>query len=284
TLGVVTMLVGVAWLPVFLLPLRSGVLGVAAFGDLITLQVALEGVVLPLLALLAGTDLLAGELEDGTLLSIVTLPITRQACFVGKCLGRGGLFVALYLLVFSSAGAAVIVARGTAGWRDWSAVAAAGLVLSLVCGSIGTALGAAGRGRLKAFGGALTIWVVLVFALDALLLAVVVALAPPPPRGIGQHGHTEIQAPSGQDRHARVADVEEQAPAELSGWLMALNPVSLFRLTALVSSPELRPRLGLVLPVGATSRVIAMLIVGWLFWLCAPIAVGLGRFVRADLQ
>jgi len=284
TLGAAIMLAGVAWLPVILLPLRSGVLGVAAFGDLITLQIALEGVVLPLLALLAGADLLAGELEDGSLLSIVTLPISRQACFVGKCLGRGGLFVALYMLVFSSAGTSVIVARGTAGWRDWGTVVAAGLMLSLACGGLGTALGASGRGRLKAFGGALAIWVVLVFALDALLLAVVVALAPAPPSGIGEHGHTEVQAPSGQDPHARFADPEEQPPVELSGWLMALSPVSLFRLTALVSSPELRPRLGLVLPVGATSRVIAVLIVGWLLWLAAPVAVGIRRFVRADLQ
>jgi ABC-type transport system involved in multi-copper enzyme maturation permease subunit len=284
TLGAVALLLGVAWLPLILLPLRSGLLGVAAFGEMIPLLIALEGVILPLLALLAGADLLAGELEDGSLVSIVTLPISRRACFVGKCLGRSSLFVGLYLLVFASAGATVMLARGVAGWKDWTAVVGVGLVLSLACGAIGTTLGASGRGRLRAFGGALTSWIVLVFALDALLLAVVVALAPPPPSGVGEHGHGEIQAPAGEDPHARHAEPEGRAPAELSGWLMALNPVSLFRLTALVSSPELRPRLGLALPAGSPSEMVAVVTVGWLVWLTVPLLVGIRRFERADLQ
>jgi ABC-type transport system involved in multi-copper enzyme maturation permease subunit len=284
TLGAVALLMGVAWLPVLLLPLRSGLLGVAAFGEMIPLQIALEGVIVPLLALLAGADLLAGELEDGSLLSIVTLPISRRACFVGKCLGRGSLFVGIYLLVFASAGATVMLIQGVAGWQDWTAVAGVGLVLALACGAIGTTLGASGRGRLRAFGGALTVWIVLVFALDALLLAVVVALAPPPPSGVGEHGHSEIQAPAGEDPHARQAEPEGRTPAELSGWLMALNPVSLFRLTALVSSPELRPRLGLALPAGSPSEMFAVMTLGWLVWLATPLLVGIRLFQRADLH
>ena len=163
-------------------------------------------------------------------------------------------------------------------------VVGVGLVLSFACGAVGTTLGASGRGRLRAFGGALTVWTVLVFALDALLLAVVVALAPPPPSSIVEHGHSEIQAPANRDPHARHAEPEGRQPATLSGWLMALNPVSLFRLTALVSSPELRPRLGLVLPAGSPSKMFAVVTVGWLAWLVTPVIVGLRRFQRGDLH
>ena len=66
--------------------------------------------------------------------------------------------------------------------------------------------------------------------------------------------------------------------------MMALNPVSLFRLTALVSSPELRPRLGLALPAGSPSEMVAVVTVGWLVWLTIPLLVGIRRFERADLQ
>ena len=242
TLGAVVLLAAVAWLPAILLPLRRGSLGLAPFTEMLPLQLALTAVILPLLALLAGAELLAGELEDGSLVPILTLPISRRACFAGKCLGRAATLGAAYLASFGSAGAAVVAAQGTGGWSDWAAVTAAGLLLSLSTGAIGAALGASGSGRVRAFGTALVAWIVLVFALDALLLTLVVALAPPPPGAIGEHGHGEVAAPSrvdmpiydGSDPHAREAQPEQPRSGALSGRLMALNPVSLFRLTSLV--------------------------------------------------
>jgi hypothetical protein len=55
------------------------------------------------------------------------------------------------------------------------------------------------------------------------LLAVVVALAPPPPSGVGEYGYSEIQVPTGEGPHARQAEPERRQPANLSGWLMALT-------------------------------------------------------------
>ncbi|MDH3744440.1 MAG: ABC transporter permease [Acidobacteriota bacterium] len=296
TQGALVLLVSVAWLPAILLPLRRGSLGVASFTELLPLQIALGAVILPLLALLAGAELFAGELEDGSLIPALTLSISRRACFVGKCLGRAATLGAAYLVAFASAGLAVAATHGGTGWRDWAVVTASGLLVSFSSGGVGAALGAAGSGRVRAFGAALVTWIILVFALDALLLTIVVALAPPPPGSIGEHGHGEVAAPRAPptempihqgvepvDPHARHAEPEGPKSSRLSGGLMALNPVSLFRVTSLAASPGLRLRLALALPGGTGAGLGTTIVAGWLIWLVAPLAVGLRRFVRADL-
>ncbi|MFQ5720266.1 MAG: ABC transporter permease subunit, partial [Acidobacteriota bacterium] len=205
--ALVAVLGAVAWIPVLLTPLRSGTLGIATFGEATPLLLALAGVVLPLLALLAGTDLLAGEIEDGTLVPVLTLPISRRTCFIGKGLARAALLATAYTTAFGSAGAAVALAHGAAGGVDFVAVAAAGLLLCLVCGGLGAWLGAAGAGRVRAYGAALASWVVLAFVLDAILLALVVAMTAPPPR-VGMHGHGELsvmeKTPPAADPHAHA--------------------------------------------------------------------------------
>lgn len=290
-LGAGVLLAAVAWLPAVLLPLRRGAIGIASFTDLLPLQIALAAVILPLLALLAGAELFAGELEDGSLIPALTLPISRRACFAGKCLGRAATLAVAYLAAFASAGMAVAVVQGRTGWKDWVVVTGAGLLVSLSTGGIGAALGSAGSGRVGAFGAALVTWIVLVFALDALLLTVVVALAPPPPGSIGEHGHDEVAAPRSRatemptpDPHARAAEPEQPRASALSGRLMALSPVSLFRLTCLSASPDLRPRLDLALPAGTSTGLWITLVVGWLIWLLAPLGFGMRRFLRADLS
>jgi ABC-type transport system involved in multi-copper enzyme maturation permease subunit len=287
-LGAVTLLISVAWLPAILLSLRRGSLGVAPFTEMLPLQIALEAVLLPLLALLAGAELFAGEIEDGSLVSALTLPISRRAGFIGKCLGRAMTLGAAYVAAFASAGLVVAVSQGSTGWRDWTVVTGAGLLVSVSCGGIGAALGSAGSGRVRAFGAALVTWIALVFALDAILLTIVVALAPPPPGSIGSHGHGEIAAPRTEapirDPHAREAEPEGPEAGTLSVRLMALSPVSLFRLTSLAASPDLRPRLALAFPGGTNTGIWITIVAGWLVWLVAPLAVGLRRFLGANLS
>jgi len=283
------LLAAVAWLPALLVPLRAGAAGIAAFGETTLLTLALGGVVLPLLALLAGADLLAGEIEDGSLAPVLTLPVSRAACFTGKALARAGLLGSVYLVSFVSAGVTVAVLRGADGWRDYAAVAASGLFLCLACGGIGALLGAAGRGRLRAFGAALVTWLVLVVALDTLLLALVVAQAPAPPAEVGVHGHGELVAPATpplHDPHAHGDHRPETATATGTPltWLMLLDPVDVYRLTALSAAPSLRARLALAVPGGGLPGRWLPLITGWWVWWVVPPLLALWRFRRVGLK
>jgi len=186
------LLVAVAWLPPLMVPLRRGVLGLAAFPELTPLSLAVIGVVVPLIALLAGTDLLAGELEDGSLVPVLTLPITRSACLLGKYAGRSLLFSVGYGFAFASSAFTIATVSGVEGLGDYILVAACGLALSLSCLAVGAAIGASRGGRVKAFGASLVVWLLLVFVIDAALLAVLVAGAPAAPGSVGAHGHAEL--------------------------------------------------------------------------------------------
>ncbi|MEE8366863.1 MAG: ABC transporter permease subunit [Thermoanaerobaculia bacterium] len=293
THGSVVLLTALAWTPAVLLPLRSGSLGLSAFADMLPLQIALSGVVLPLLALLAGAELLAGEIEDGSLIPSLTLPLSRRTCLAGKCLGRSSILALAYLIAFATVGVAVAMNRGIDSWRDWAAVTLAGLLLSLATGGIGIALGASGKGRVRVFGAALIAWIVLVFALDGLLLAGLVALAPAPPTEVGKHGHTELAAPrqpapsgrslQSKDPHARHSEAEAEPMTTPSTWILALNPVSLFRVTALTASPVLRPRVGLSFPNSRPRELLSTIALGWLVWLVLPLGAAFYRFQRTDL-
>jgi ABC-type transport system involved in multi-copper enzyme maturation permease subunit len=286
--GALIVLAIVTWLPPLLLPLRSGALGLATFDETLLLQLVLAAVILPLLALLAGADLLAGEIEDRTLLPVVTLPISRCAYFLGKLFGRSALLATAYLVASASAAGAIALAHGADGWDDYLIVMASGLLLSLTCGGVGTALGVSERGRLRAFASALAAWIILVFLLDAVLLAAVVAFAPAAPEQIGMHGHSELRRempvhdPQG-NHEASPASRAAAAPTS-PAWLMMLDPVDLFRLSALTGAPKLRARFEALLPGGWDPSTWAPLVLGWLIWLTVPPAVGLLRFRRVVLR
>lgn len=287
--GALALLAGVAWLPPLILPLRAGSLGLATFEESVLLTVALGTVVLPLLALLAGADLLAGEIEDRTLVPVITLPVSRGACFAGKVLGRAGLLCASYSAAFASVAIAVATWRGSTGWQDYFAVVVAGLLLCLVCGGIGAALGASTRGRVHAFGAALAVWLVMVFAVDAMLLAAVIVFAPPPPQQIGMHGHSELAAPGREmpihDHHAHeMSEPPQSVPGNAAVWLMTLDPPDLFRASVFAWSPALHARLTVGLPAGDSFSTSIPLAIGWLVWLSVPPLLALRRFRRVVLR
>ncbi|MBI4458948.1 MAG: ABC transporter permease [Acidobacteria bacterium] len=288
TWGVMALLVTVAWLPALLVPLRRGSVGVASFEEIGLLTLTLAAILLPLLALLAGADLMAGEIEDGTLIPLVTLPISRTACFAGKTLGRAMLLLTAYLACYGSVAVAVTLTQGTSGLVAYSAVVGGGLLLLFACGAVGAALGCSRRGRIGVFGSALLAWVVLVFALDAVLLTALVALAPPPPAEIGVRGHSELTLHHQSDFSDSTDRAEGTEAAEsqnrLLPWVAALNPVQLFRLTALGFSPDLKANLSPAqLSSSSKYTTWSALGTGWLCWLLIPASLGLRRFRRIHL-
>src|SRR5512137_404562 len=125
--GILGLLLVVAFLPPLLLSLRAGSLGLAPFSETVALALAFGEVTLPLIGLLTGADVLAGESEDGTLVPLVALPVSRTICFAGKFIGRATVLIAAYLAAFGSAGLAIAALRGLDGWVDYAAVVSGGL-------------------------------------------------------------------------------------------------------------------------------------------------------------
>lgn len=266
-----------AWLPFVLVGLRSGHLRLAAFPEVTALALAVEGVVLPLLSILAGCSLFAGEIEDRTLVPVLCLPITRAQCFWGKLLGLGLGLGMVYVAAFGSVATAAGLLGGTTGFLDYLVVVFFGFLLGVSCFLIGAALGTGGTGRVRAYGAALTAWLVLVFAVDALLLAVVLVTAPPPPETVGRHGHDELSMGTGAG-----SSQEERSP--LAAWWLSIDPVSLLRWSSLTVSPGLSARWNLA--PGPRGRSVAIVAIGlsWLFWIALPAGTAARRFRRVSLS
>jgi ABC-type transport system involved in multi-copper enzyme maturation permease subunit len=268
-------LFGVAWLPTLLAAVRSGSLQSASFGEVSPVALALGGVILPLLGLLAGADTLAGELEDGTLVPLLTASISRSACYAGKLAGTATSLGIAHVVAYGSAACFIALIDGTSGLGDFLVVAAAGLALLLSSVAVGALLAAGGGGRVRAYALALLAWMTLVIALDALLLSAVILSAPAPPVDVGRHGHDELAASSMQ-----MPATASDAPYP---WFMLLDPVDLYRLTVLQTGAELRASwlAGGAAPGSRAAHAASWL--GWLFWLVMPAGVGVWRFRRVAL-
>jgi Cu-processing system permease protein len=279
------LIAALAWLPAVLLPLRAGAFGVASFSVVMPLTIAAEGVVLPLLALLFGAEMLAGEVEDGSLLSVVTLPLSRTHCFLGKLLGRVTVLIVAEGVVFGLAMLAIASMRGREGLAGYAVVQGSAILLSTACVVIGAAIAAGGRGRLHAYAISLLTWGVLVFLIDALLLAAIVGLAPAAPTQVGEHGHSEL-SDSMPDRGDGSDGMPGGADTFPTGaWLLTLDPVDLFRLGALAAVPPAGPEQATWRSVGAALRLSAApLTAGWLSWLTLPTLIGWWRFRRLPLR
>ncbi len=281
------LMAAVAWLPALLLPLRAGAFGVASFAELLPLTIAAEGVVLPLVALLFGAEMLAGEVEDGSLLSVITLPLARASCYLGKLTGRVIALAAAQVTVFGLVAVVVGSARGQDGLGSYVLVQAFALILSVACVAVGAALAAGGRGRVHAYVGSLLTWLVLVFVVDALLLGVIVAVAPAAPTEVGAHGHSELSEVMPMGEASGLGPTGELTISRTGAWMLTLDPVDLFRLGALSASS-----LAAVSPGGAVGRAVGAgvresalpLAAGWFAWLVLPVLVGLRRFRSLPLR
>jgi Cu-processing system permease protein len=289
------LLLAVAWLPPILSALRTGSLDLSGFGDHFLLAITLQGVLLPLLALLAGADLFASEWESGTLVPVVTLPLSRKAVFLGKCLGRLSLFLSIYLAASSSAVLGVAAVNGFDGASGTLASVGVGFLLCLACGGVGMALGLWGKDRLRAFSASLVAWVLFVFLIDALLLSGLVMATPGPPEDVGSHGYGELAsaraAGSGEacpldnaqsPETARTLFTSEDTPSSFSSWLMVLDPVDLYRFSVLSMDSGSRAKLSLALPGSNGLGTWIPLGLGWVVWILFPALLGQKFFRKAE--
>lgn len=271
-------LLALVWLPALALPLRHGQFGLAPAPEALALALSLTGTVVPLLALLHGADALSGEIEDGSLVSLLAAPVSRRACLLGKLLGRGLVLGAAYAMAYGSLVTTYLVVGDGGGVLDLLVIALAGAALGVVLGLLGCLLGIGAAGRVRAFGRALTSWILLVFLLDAVLLGILVATSPPLPESVGCHGHSELQDLA-QRRDAALDPAQRSGP-----WLLLLNPVDLYRLTIVAASPVLRQRLERFLPAPVDATWVGPLTVGWLLWGLLPLGLSLRGFERRRLR
>ncbi|SDK10973.1 Cu-processing system permease protein [Ferrimonas sediminum] len=170
-----------------LLSLAVAFLGSAVNGQLVAPQLAptisalatLAAFMIPLIALLLGHDSFVGEQEGGTLLLLLSYPISRGQLLLGKFIGQGAILAVTCLLGF---GVTAIAMGVTMGAEQASAVMSA-FVLFITSATLLSwvflllsylvSLWVSTKGRAVAVG--LLLWFLLVLLYDLVLLAMIVA-------------------------------------------------------------------------------------------------------------
>lgn len=247
TLVFALLAVGIAWF-------GAAASGQAGFTPLATTVVSLASLavfLIPLIALLLAYDSVVGEEERGTLLLLLTYPLSRFQLLFGKFLGHGLILAASTAIGFGIAGAVIGVFSGE---TDIAELAHA---LGLFIGSA-TLLGwaflafayvisVAVNDKSRAAGLALVTWFLFVLVFDLGLLGFLVA-------------------------------TEGRVGTDIFPYLLLLNPTDIFRLVNLTGFEAARVASGLTAVAASGTLHPVALLAALAAWVVVPFAVALRLF------
>jgi Cu-processing system permease protein len=170
----------------------SGELGVASLSATIASLSSLAVFLIPLIALLLSYDSFVGEQESGTLLLLLTYPLSHNQLLIGKFLGQGSIISLATILGFGSAA----LLLGTVGSQlEFAPLLASfglfiltAILLGLSFMSIAYVISLRVNEKSKAAGIALMVWFGFVLVFDLALLAVLVGVK----EGLDQHSLVQV--------------------------------------------------------------------------------------------
>lgn len=187
----------------------AGHVGFTSFDVTIASLATLTAFVIPLIGLLVAYDTIAGERDSGTLLLVLSYPVSRIELAAGKFLGHSAVIGAASVAGFGIAVALIETmtpaARTTAAWVDIGRFVISASLLGASFAGMALMISVWARDKARASGLALLAWFAAVLLFDLLLLAVLV--------------------------------VSGGSPVERAvyPYLLLLNPVDVFRLVNLVA-------------------------------------------------
>ena len=217
-----------------------GFAGVAGFGRTTASLLNLVMLIVPLMGLVMGAMSLAGEREQGTLLTLLAQPVTPTEVLLGKFIGLAAALGASVASGFAISGAVIARAGGWAELGDYLAFAGLTVGLGIAHVALGLWISVASRRSASALGMAVFLWMVVVIFGDLGIMGTAVVLTLTPAQllwlGFGNpaqvfrlavlqvvHGDLDILGAAGS-----------YAASQLGGWLL---PVLIGALAAWVAVP-----------------------------------------------
>jgi Cu-processing system permease protein len=257
--------------------LHAGRVGVHGYERTAVSLLNLVQYLVPLLGLLLGHDLVAGEREEGTLRLILASGTTREQLLLGKFLGGCLTLAAPLVLGFAVAGLAIGITADGTGLLAFVRLAGSGLGLGIVCLGIGTMISTFCRTRVQALVAALLGWCVAVFAFDLVALGVLLSTRSSVAAQEIELVCDATHLAAGGDLHAALealgedSAVNREAPRFLQDAVLAgVNPVGLFRAVNLF-------------PGTSFEFPLTWVLLGALLWVTATVGVSCWKFRRIDL-
>jgi Cu-processing system permease protein len=231
----------------FLGSAASGTIGFASLASTLVSLASLAVILLPLIALLVSYQAFVGEYEQGTLILLLTYPITRIQILLGKFIGQGCILAVAAIAGFGTAAMAIFFSSDQSGleiFKAFSGFILSAIFLGWIFIALAYVISLSVTEKSTAAGLALLVWFLFVLVFDLVLLAVLVA-------------------------------TEGKLNAELMSGLLLLNPTDVFRLINYqLADPEGLANYGGALQVlqeAPPSKVTLFLIL--FAWLLAPLGV-----------
>lgn len=209
----------------------------------------------PLIALLLSFDAIVGEQERGTLMLLLSYPLSRWQVVVGKGLGQVAILAIATVLGY---GAAAVALWLKGGIGSAASLAYAAMVLtSVMLGASFVAMGCLAstlvRERATAAGLAVGIWLFFVLLYDTALLGVL------------------------------VVDQGRIVGTQLLNLLLLLNPTDIYRLFNMTASESVSVYSGMAGPGDPAALAPSVFIAALVAWIAVPLALAIAAFRRRPL-
>lgn len=210
---------------------------------------------IPLIALMLSFDSMVGDFERGTMLLLLTYPVTRWQVMMGKLLGH---VLILFIAIVAGYGGAllIMIALGggdTQGWQAYGVMMLSSLLLGAIFIALGYLISVLVRERATAAGAAIGLWLVFVILYDLMLFG------------------------------ALLLDEGQAIGQQLFTVLMLVSPTDTYRILNLSLFDGVSHAAGLA-GVAASAGMSSYLLVSlMLLWLIAPLALALYAFQRREL-
>ncbi len=233
-----------------------GTVGARALDVVIVSLSSLTIFLVPLLALLISHDAIVGETERGTMLLLLSYPVSRGQVLLGKFAGHLAILAFATVLGYGTA-AVTLSATGAAisaqSWMAFAAMIGTSILLGAAFIAIGYLVSVLVRERATAAGVAIGIWLLLVIVFDMGLLGVLVA-----------------------DQGRLISSTA------LSG-LLLLNPTDVYRLLNLAGTTNVSSFSGMSGLAGTVALSPALLLGALTAWTLVPLAFAAMIFSRREL-
>jgi len=210
---------------------------------------------IPLIALMLSFDAMVGEFERGTMMLLLTYPVTRWQIIMGKFLGH---MLILAIAIIAGYGGTVLIMTlvtggSTEGWQAYTAMMASTLVLGAVFIALGYLVSTLVKERATAAGTAIGLWLVFVVLYDLLLFG------------------------------ALLIDKEQLIGQQLFSLLMLASPTDTYRIFNLSLFEEISQAAGIAGVASGAGLSGTLLISVMLLWVFAPLTATLLLFQRREL-
>lgn len=210
---------------------------------------------IPLIALMLSFDSLVGEFDRGTMMLLLTYPVTRWQVIMGKFIGH---VLILFIAIFVGYGGTVLLlflinGGSTEGWQPYMAMMASSLLLGAIFIALGYLISVLVDEKATAAGAAIGLWLLFVVLYDLLLFG------------------------------ALLVDKGQSISKQLFSALMLVSATDTYRILNLSMFEHVSQAAGVAGVASEAGLSNALLIAVLLCWVCVPLLATLLIFQRREL-